>query len=242
MDKILFISLVTYLVLSLSISPDTTASVHAATEQTTDQRKEITKDDQIYIQNIALVQEAGKDKDFGTGVRLNQDTILTNKHVVDAIDEQKLIVKLRDTSGEFQDYKVTEIHAAPEVHQDLALLKIEATAESNTEANTETFPLTSANSIKALKADDKVHIVGYPGDKDYGSLWRSDGDVHEVDAENGVIVFTAQIGGGNSGSPLFNEAGEIIGLVNETSDDPNDPLAFGFVFTDSLYQFIQKHL
>ncbi len=56
-------------------------------------------------------------------------------------------------------------------------------------------------------------------------------------------MYNAVISGGNSGLPVFNEAGQVIGLTNACNDEEGENyVTYGFLLNDELYDFVQKHL
>ena len=139
----------------------------------------------------------------GTGVVLTTDgEILTNAHVVDGASE----VRVR-FAGETEPRmaKVT----ASEIGNDLALLKIDATGLK---------PVTFAQP-DTVRVGDTVVAIGYALALDGGptvtsgiisALKRT--IVTDSGALNGLIQTDAPISSGNSGGPLVNLRGEVVGI------------------------------
>ena len=139
----------------------------------------------------------------GTGVVLTADgEILTNAHVIDGASE----VRVR-FAGETEPRtaKVT----ASEVGNDLALLKIDATGLK---------PVTFAQP-DTVRVGDTVVAIGYALALDGGptvtsgiisALKRT--IVTDSGALNGLIQTDAPISSGNSGGPLVNLRGEVVGI------------------------------
>ncbi|MFM9112577.1 MAG: S1C family serine protease, partial [Actinomycetota bacterium] len=139
----------------------------------------------------------------GTGVVLTADgEILTNAHVVDGASE----VRVR-FAGETEPRmaKVT----ASEIGNDLALLKIDATGLK---------PVTFAQP-DTVRVGDTVVAIGYALALDGGptvtsgiisALKRT--IVTDSGALNGLIQTDAPISSGNSGGPLVNLRGEVVGI------------------------------
>jgi serine protease Do len=133
---------------------------------------------------------------FGSGVIISEDGyIITNFHVVE--DEKNVFVKIG------KDNKVKADVVRVNSDYDLALLKIHAAA------------------IKALgfsreKSDvgDEVYAAGTPLDKSLGQTVTK-GIVSGFREWNGVqfMQTDVSINAGNSGGPLLNEKGEIIGIT-----------------------------
>ena len=139
----------------------------------------------------------------GTGVVLTADgEILTNAHVIDGATE----VRVR-FAGETEPRQATVI--ASEVGNDLALLKIEASGLK---------PVTFAQP-DTVRIGDTVVAIGYALALDGGptvtsgiisALKRT--IVTDSGALNGLIQTDAPISSGNSGGPLVNLRGEVIGI------------------------------
>ena len=60
-----------------------------------------------------------------------------------------------------------------------------------------------------------VEMIGYPGDKDFGSQWISYGTITGFYSEN-IMCFDAYAHAGNSGSPITNN-GYVYGIANHIS-------------------------
>ena len=139
----------------------------------------------------------------GTGVVLTADgEILTNAHVIDGASE----VRVR-FAGETEPRPATVI--ASEVGNDLALLKIAATGLK---------PVTFAQP-NTVRIGDTVVAIGYALALDGGptvtsgiisALKRT--IVTDAGALNGLIQTDAPISSGNSGGPLVNLRGEVVGI------------------------------
>ena len=139
----------------------------------------------------------------GTGVVLTADgEILTNAHVIDGASK----VRVR-FAGETEPRPATVI--ASEVGNDLALLKIAATGLK---------PVTFAQP-NTVRIGDTVVAIGYALALDGGptvtsgiisALKRT--IVTDAGALNGLIQTDAPISSGNSGGPLVNLRGEVVGI------------------------------
>ena len=139
----------------------------------------------------------------GTGVVLTADgEILTNAHVIDGASK----VRVR-FAGETEPRPATVI--ASEVGNDLALLKIAATGLK---------PVTFAQP-NTVRIGDTVMAIGYALALDGGptvtsgiisALKRT--IVTDAGALNGLIQTDAPISSGNSGGPLVNLRGEVVGI------------------------------
>src|SRR5216110_1394453 len=141
----------------------------------------------------ALVQNA-----LGSGVIVtNEGHIITNNHVVDQVDE--IEVQLSDG----QTKKARVVGADEQV--DLAVLKID---------NPGVKPLKLADS-DAVQPGDFVLAIGNP----FGfeetvteGIISSKGRPNRTDAFGDLLQTNAAVNPGNSGGPLINLRGEVIGI------------------------------
>jgi S1-C subfamily serine protease len=139
----------------------------------------------------------------GSGVILDASgLILTNAHVVSQFDQ----ILVRTASGKEMSAKLIN----KDIERDLALLQAEGPQTLK--------PVVLADP-KQIKVTDKVFAIGNP--YSYGHT-VSEGIVSalnryvEIDSKhkfNKMIQTTADANPGNSGGPLINEKGEMIGLV-----------------------------
>jgi S1-C subfamily serine protease len=145
--------------------------------------------------------------------------ILTNAHVV--IGASKVQVGFGSTLGATKNYDATVVGL--DRSTDVAVLKVDAPASA-------LHPLTLGNSSH-VNVGDPVVAIGNPlgetrtatagivsaVNRDIGSL---QGDVQI----RGAIQTDAAINHGNSGGPLINDEGQVIGITSQIlSDDPNNP-------------------
>jgi S1-C subfamily serine protease len=145
-----------------------------------------------------------EDGSLGTGVVIMEDgTILTNFHVIAGSDRVEVIFY----DGTKANAKVVAVHP----HNDLAILKPEKLPD-------DLLPATLGSSAQ-LKYGDDVVAVGFPfGIGPSVTSGVVSGLRREFTGENGaqlrnLIQFDAAINQGNSGGPLINSAGEVVGIV-----------------------------
>lgn len=150
-----------------------------------------------------ISDETGGGRGVGTGVVLTSDgEILTNAHVVE--DASEVVVRF---AGETEP-RVAKVLAS-DLGNDLALLKIDATG------------LTAATFAKpgSVRVGDTVIAIGYALALDGGPTVTS-GIISalkrtietESGALNSLIQTDAAISSGNSGGPLVNLKGEVVGI------------------------------
>jgi len=130
--------------------------------------------------------------------------IVTNHHVIDGAKE--IIVEL-DNGEEFfaQGYYVVDESL------DFAILKIPG-------IDLPTVNLGNSNNIEKL---DEVLGIGNPLCDPDSKNQPNKGDVNDIYIQSGVkwIKHDAEISAGNSGGPLFNTKGEVIGVNTASFDD-----------------------
>ena len=145
----------------------------------------------------------------GSGVILSKDGyIVTNHHVIDSAD--KIVVKLKD--GKSYDAKLIGSDTA----SDLAIIKIEA----------ENLSPAIIGSSKALQVGDTAVAIGNPlgelgGTVTSGIISALDREITIDNQEMHLLQTNAAINPGNSGGGLFNDQGQLIGIVNAKSSGEN---------------------
>lgn len=160
----------------------------------------------------------------GTGVVLTTDgQILTNAHVVDGAETVRVRLE-----GEREPRSATVLAADPD--NDLALLQVEVTGLT---------PATLADPTTVRVGDDVI-AIGYALDLD-GEASVTLGIVSALDrtlltengALDGLIQTDAAISSGNSGGPLVNAAGQVVGINTAVAlgDGTNTASNIGFAIS-----------
>jgi formylglycine-generating enzyme required for sulfatase activity len=153
------------------------------------------------------------EKPAGTGVIVHSEGyILTAQHVVG--NARRIVVV---TSGEF---RAPALLVASDPDHDLALLKIETVGLSPA-------PVGYAG---AVTLDQEVIVVGFPFGLREPSI--SHGRISAVRTKGIRRVFQidAAVNPGNSGGPVFNGRGELIGLVTTKFSHPSGIVPEGMGF------------
>jgi len=177
---------------------------------------------------VLILSENG----FGSGFFVTPSKIVTNGHVVQDAATKGLEVFVVNENIGVHRAKVSDIQFSGDYAEDFALLSI------NEQVG---IPLTLVNvqSPGDYKLD-KVFAAGFPGsviesDEDFINLIQTDefsvpdlvitdGTVsshQKVFGEVLAFVHTAQISGGNSGGPLVNQCGDVMGMntfINSSTD------------------------
>jgi len=145
---------------------------------------------------------------LGSGFFINEDGFLmTNFHVIEGETQISVEVYLqRNGQLEVKSYKQVRIIAMNKF-QDLALLKIE-------DKDAPKFKFVMLGSADALAVGEHVFAIGSPL-----GLERTvtEGILSTKTRELAGSLYlqtTAQINPGNSGGPLFNLAGDVVGITN----------------------------
>jgi serine protease Do len=145
---------------------------------------------------------------LGSGFFINADGyLITNFHVIEGETEISVEV-YRQTDGQLdrETYKQVKIIAINKFH-DLALLKIE-------DKNAPKFKFVTLGNSDALNVGDSVFAIGSPlGLERTVTSGILSTKTRELEGEL-YLQTTAQINPGNSGGPLFNLAGEVVGVTN----------------------------
>ena len=150
----------------------------------------------------------------GTGFFVRPGEVLTNMHVIKGAHR----VEIHTLEGKGRTYPVAGALAVDD-EADLALLKVDLPADRSK-------PLTMTTSLP--DEGEQIFVIGNPLRLE-GSV--SDGIVsaiREVPDLGRIIQITAPVSHGNSGSPLFNMRGEVIGIVTvKVTNGQNINLALG---------------
>ena len=138
-------------------------------------------------------------KSLGSGFIISEDGyIFTNSHVVEKADE--ILVKLSDE----KEYKAKVVGTDQNI--DIALLKIEPE---------ERLPVVTLGDSSSLRVGDWVVAIGNPFGLNQtvtAGIVSAKGRVIGAGPYDDFIQTDASINPGNSGGPLFNLAGEVVGI------------------------------
>lgn len=172
------------------------------------------KDEDIYIQTFPTVTDLNKgivsrpyENWTGSGFALKDGYVVTNYHVVEGAKD----ITIQGIKGNFNtSYKA--VIAGTDKNNDLALLKI--SDSMFTGFGTIPYSMSSNSS----EVGEEIYVLGYP-------LTSTMGD--EIKLTTGIISsktgfqgdvslyqISAPIQPGNSGGPLFDKKGNIVGIVS----------------------------
>ena len=155
------------------------------------------------VVGISAYAEGAVGYSWGSGVILSADgLILTNTHVVDGSD--------RATVTLYDDSEYEAVLIGYDTISDLAVLKIEA----------EGLPAAEFGDSGAIYVGQKVAAIGNPLGEQF-RMTMTDGIISAISRDinyNGrtmtLMQTNAALNEGNSGGPLFNMYGQVIGITN----------------------------
>ena len=167
---------------------------------------------------VRVMAEVSAGASSGSGAVVAPGRVLTNQHVIDG--GSRIVVGNRHSGGLKPAVVIWESAAL-----DLALLKVDGLA----------LPVAELASGKPNKGDPVI-AMGYPGAADYGAdltfeatvnrgvlsnfhrePWSGRGNGQPLD----IIQHDAPINAGNSGGPLFDDCGRVIGVNTQKSGQDN---------------------
>src|ERR1043165_1667938 len=150
----------------------------------------------------------------GSGFFIRPGQVLTNLHVVEGAHH----AEVRTFEGKGKTYKVAGLVDVDE-DGDLAVLKVDMPADRASVAE---------SSALIPEEGERIFVIGNPLRLE-GSV--SDGivsAVREVPSLGNIVQITAPISHGNSGSPVFNMKGQVVGVVTiRVMNGENINLAMG---------------
>jgi S1-C subfamily serine protease len=166
----------------------------------------------------------------GSGIAISPTRILTNAHVVESVSRYPGQVALGVVPSEGdKGYPANLISL--DSRRDLALIELQSGRLPA--AVIYTGPLASGAEIVALGYPGNVDLATARSATDYivpRSPIRSDGNISNLQAIDGVaaLVHTAKISRGNSGGPLVDQCGRIVGINTfiTRADDGDSSFAF----------------
>lgn len=167
---------------------------------------------QVYQKSSPAVVTVQTGRGHGSGFVISQDgLIITNVHVIKPEPETQEEIENynpRDfptvVTVVFSDGKKVsaDVLGFGKGGLDLAVLKI------HNQKNLRTLALATAGSAKV---GDRVFTLGTPLDANFKDTFTQ-GHITRIDSKNGIIQHDAVIQGGNSGGPLLNSKGQVIGV------------------------------
>ena len=166
----------------------------------------------------------------GSGFVVSADGyIVTNYHVIEEAHKRDLTISVMLHSGEKHNAEIVGV----EPENDLAVLRIEAE---------ELSPVTLGNSDE-MRVGETLYAIGNPlGELTYtmttGTLSALDRSITTEDSTLGklnVFQFDAAVNPGNSGGPVYNAYGEVVGIVTAKSSTVGvEGIGFAIPINDAI--------
>lgn len=166
---------------------------------------------------------------LGSGFIISKDgEIVTNHHVIDGAD--KVMVKLSD--GRTLEAKVV----GSDPMTDIALLRVQSDRS---------LPAITFGDSDEMRPGDEVFAVGNPfglgGTVTSGIVSAKSRNIHSGPFDD-FIQTDAAINRGNSGGPLFNNAGEVIGVNTAIFSPDGGSVGIGFAVPSDLVRTVVADL
>ncbi|WP_085992829.1 S1C family serine protease [Oceanobacillus senegalensis] len=179
------------------------------------------EDIQAYKQAVVVVET---ENSKGTGFAISSDgAILTNHHVIE--DKRNLTVAFPD-HGLFE---AEVVKSEPSI--DLAVLQVDG----------EELPHLTLAESPAFEQDQAIQFIGNPlrfnGIANEGNII---GPTKLDGWEEQVIMIEAPVYRGNSGSPIINEQGNVIGVIFATLNHDQHGKVGLFVPIDLYFKYVKK--
>ncbi len=154
--------------------------------------------------------------------------LLTNSHVVRGMDEIKVILQ------DGREFKAEVVGQDPET--DVAVLKIPATD----------LPFLQLDDLSKLEAGQWVLTVGSPlglsASVSAGVISATGRNDLAVTSREDFIQTDAAINRGNSGGPLMNLDGKVVGMATAKAVDPYGASGIGFAIPSSILKQVLDEL
>ena len=152
---------------------------------------------------VVVETDGAKSQGSGIAVDSAKGHFLTNWHVIKGIREGWVRVQ----GAEWMPIVAV---VAKDEHKDLALVQVDPRGQALHQARLGT--------VTGVKPGDDVVVIGNPLGEEFSV---TDGIISQIRNQAGykVVQTTAPISPGNSGGPLFNERGEVVGIVTFTKQD-----------------------
>ena len=175
---------------------------------TSDYEKALQKQvEQAKIEAQRIAEEKEKAAGWsGSGFALNKGYVVTNYHVV----EEANSINIYGIKGDFSTSYAASVVATDKVN-DLAILKI------NDKNFTGFGPLPYSIKMQMAEVGDDIFVLGYPLIQTMGNeIKLTNGIINSLTGFEGdvsIYQMSAPIQPGNSGGPMFDRKGNIIGII-----------------------------
>ncbi|MBE2218594.1 MAG: trypsin-like peptidase domain-containing protein [Ignavibacteria bacterium] len=160
------------------------------------------------VKSCAIVTDT-RESGIGSGFFVNNNTFITNRHVSSMLDKKSIVIRKKD-GNEFRVDKIVREYS----NSDLSIM-------TTIENSNDYLRFPESNEVKT---GEKVFAIGNPlsSDSRIYDFNFTEGIVNNITYEEinkpdfrisaKVIVHSASLNPGNSGGPLLNAKGEVIGI------------------------------
>lgn len=144
---------------------------------------------------------------LGSGIIIGENLILTNAHVVDGLNAT-ITVRMKNLQKEYP----VEIIGS-DSNADIALVKLKDWEAFKSETD---YLIARLGSSRDLKAGQEIYVIGHP----WGYEWSTSKGIVAGETRRTVanpmhyLQVDADVKSGNSGGPVIDESGRVIGLTN----------------------------
>lgn len=198
---------------------------------------------QIYnrtFRSVVLVENrrqtlAGTKIAEGSGFVYSTNYIVTNYHVVEGYESAGTEIWVRFYDGTYSEAE----WIAADKYSDLAVLKVDIPNGIS--------PILIGNSTE-LKVGEPIYAIGHP----FQYYWTlTAGVVSQLERTMGsrygfpiadLIQFDAAVNPGNSGGPLLNSLGEVVGVVTAIVTETGNFSGIGFAVSSAIMQRVVPSL
>ncbi len=152
---------------------------------------------------VAIVTANGL---YGTGWWVDRNVIVTAGHVVE-YQVRRVVTVIHG------NFETTGTVIKVDRRRDVAIIRTESMPP-----NAHIFPL-----AHELRKTETIYVIGYPFEllqleHNIAKLTENpriaEGTIAWIDTDNGIAEITAHTDAGNSGGPVVNQNGEVVGLVS----------------------------
>jgi S1-C subfamily serine protease len=198
---------------------------------------------------VLIITETEEGIALGSGFFVGPRQLVTNGHVVKAAADDGTVFVLSRKTG-VHEAKIIAIQFDDDYSQDFALLSI---------ADAVGIPLTLSNIEKPTEYKLKeVYAAGFPSsviesDSDFIKLFETDefsvpdlvitdgtiSSYQKVFGDVAAFVHTAQISPGNSGGPLVNACGDVVGVNTFINSNENGVRNFSLL-SHEVIKFLSR--